>query len=79
MRLTAQLLQDLGFLLYGGPMVAFAILVNVAARLQTLQLHEVVRSYRAWGSGLGIALGTTVLGGATLHWLNQGALAWSWA
>ena len=72
----ALLLRDLGFLLYGGPLVAFAILLLVVERVPGIAPWELVRSWRAWGPGLGLALGATVLGALSAHWLRRGAFSW---
>lgn len=72
----ADLIRDLGFLLYGGPVVAFAALIHAVPRVQGLSGTDVVRSYRAWGPGLGLSMGATVFGALSGHWLRAGA--WSW-
>lgn len=72
----ASALQDLGFLLYGGPMVAFTVLVAVAYRLPNLRPWDVVRVYRAWGAGFGLSLGATVLGGLVRYYLEHGSFTW---
>lgn len=77
MELAATLLRDLGFLLYAGPMVAFTALVLWAGRAHP-RPWEVVRTYRSWGPGFGLAMGATVLGALSLHYLHHGAFRWSW-
>ena len=75
---TALVLRDLCFLLYGGPLVAFTAVV-LAARLGAvpyLSLQQAVRAYRAWGPGLGVSLGLTILFLLSAHWLQQGAFTW---
>jgi hypothetical protein len=72
MRLAAHLLQDLGFVLYAGPLVAFTVLVIASAHLNGLPVAAAVRSYRAWGPGLGLALGACILGTLSGHWLDNG-------
>lgn len=73
----AHALHDLGMLLYGGPMVAFAILVALSPRLSHLATWDVVRTYRAYGAGLGLSMGAWVAGLVTRHYLQQGAFTWS--
>jgi hypothetical protein len=73
MRLTAQLLQDLGFLLYAGPMLAFTVLVWHSLRDAGLPTLAAVRTFRAWGPGLGISLGACILGTVLGHWADHGA------
>jgi hypothetical protein len=73
----ALLVRDLGFLLYGGPMVAFAVLVVLRDRLPGAASHEVIRTYRSWGPGLGLSLGACVFGALAAHWLTYGAFDWT--
>ena len=70
-------LRDVGFVLYGGPLVAFAVLVGLRAHLVSANGVEIFRAYRAWGPGLGLSLGATVFGGLGAHYLEHGAFAWS--
>lgn len=74
---SALLLRDLGFLLYGGPMVAFAVLVALGDRLPSAAAVEVVRAYRSWGPGFGLSLGACVFGALAAHWLTWSAFDWS--
>ena len=78
MQTLASVLQDLGFLLYGGPMVAFTVLVAVAWRLPGLRPWDVVRVYRAWGAGFGLSLGACVFGGLLRYYLEHGSFSWPW-
>lgn len=71
-------LRDLGFLLYGGPLVAFAIVVALSSRIPGLTPWAAVRTYRAWGPGLGLSLGATVLGALAARWLARGEFSWAW-
>ena len=75
---AARLLQDLGFLLYAGPMVAFTILIAVVERIPHVRPWDVVRTYRAWGAGLGLSLGACVFGGLAKYYLETGAFSWGW-
>lgn len=74
----AQALHDAGMLLYAGPMVAFAVLIGRSAHLPALQPWDVVRTFRAWGAGLGLAMGAWVTGLLARHWLQRGAFTWAW-
>jgi len=76
---VARLLHDLGLLLYGGPMVAFAVLIALSGRLPGTARWEIVRAYRAWGPGLGLSMGAWVLGLLLGHYLDAGAFRWGWA
>ena len=71
-------LRDLGFLLYGGPLVALAIIVSLSGRIPGLTPWGAVRTYRAWGPGLGLSLGATVFGALAAHYLQHGAFVWRW-
>ena len=73
----ANLLRDLGFLMYGGPMIAFTILVVLAPRIPHVQTWDVVRVYRSWGPGFGLSLGAPVLGALSLHWIQAGSFTWA--
>jgi hypothetical protein len=72
----AELIRDLGFLVYGGSMLSFTALVTAAARRSALSSPVVVRAYQAWGPGLGLSLGAVVFGALAAHYLRVGA--WSW-
>ena len=76
MLLAARILQDIGFLLYAGPMVAFTILIAVADRIPHVRPWDIVRTYRAWGAGLGLSLGACVFGGLTKYYLENGEFIW---
>lgn len=78
MPLLAHVLQNLGFLLYGGPMVAFTILVAAAHTIPNMRTWDVVRTYRSWGAGLGLALGACVFGGLLRFYLHFGSFLDVW-
>ena len=71
-------LRDLGFLLYGGPMVAFTVVIALAGRVPGIDQVSAVRAYRTWGPGFGLALGATIFGGLAARWLEQGGFSWAW-
>jgi len=74
----AQILHDLGMMLYAGPFVAFTVLVALSQRLPALKPWDVVRTFRAWGAGLGLAMGAWVLGLLARHYLVTGGFSWGW-
>lgn len=76
LRPAALLLRDFGFLLHGGSMMAFAALLLAQPRVAGLPLEAVLRSYRAWGPGLGLSLGAAVFG-ALVDWHYRTGLDWS--
>jgi hypothetical protein len=77
MELLATILRDLGFLFYGGPMVALAILIRVQGSIHQIPSSSLTRVFRAWGPGFGIALGSTVLGALLLRFIETGTFHWS--
>ncbi|MDG1482094.1 MAG: hypothetical protein P8R54_21055 [Myxococcota bacterium] len=76
---AAQILQNLGFLLYGGPLVAFTIIITAASALPHMKPWDLVRSYRAWGPGLGLSLGASIFGMLAAYWLKHGEFSWGWS
>ena len=72
----ALFLRDLGFLVYGGGIFAFALLSLLSARLGGPSTALILRVYRAFGPGLGLGLGATVLGALTFHYGTVGAFTW---
>lgn len=71
------ILRDLGFLAYGGPLLAFAFLLVFRAQVVALDTAGLVRAFRSWGPGLGLSLGLCVLCALTAHALQHGGFAWS--
>lgn len=74
----AQILHDLGMMLYAGPFVAFTVLVSLSGRLPHLKAWDVARTFRAWGAGLGLGMGAWVLGLLSRHYMINGAFTWGW-
>lgn len=74
--LLATTLRDLGFLLYGGPLVAFTVLIAARGAISATRSWDLVRVYRAWGPGLGLSLGACILGLLVHHYLTVGAFVW---
>lgn len=71
------ILRDLGFLAYGGPIVAFAVLVGVRAHLPAITPVNLIRAYRSWGPGLGLSLGLCVFAALTANYLQHDGFSWS--
>jgi len=68
----------LGVLLYGGPLLASALLMPLAGRLRGLAPWHVDRLWRAWAPGSGVGLGLAFFAGLLLHRLRVGGFAWAW-
>ncbi len=75
--IICEIVLRLGFLLYGGPVVAFAVLIGLGDRLA--HSAQVIRTWRSCGPGLGLALGMCIAGALGRHWLLHGAFVWTWA
>ncbi len=77
MELLASTIRDIGFVVYGGPMVAWAILLAAQGRLNSLDAPSIIRVFRAWGPGFGLSLGACVLGALLTRYLETEAFYWS--
>jgi hypothetical protein len=75
----ALLVRDLGFLLYGGPLVAFSVLLSLAGKLPQLAPWDLVRVYRAWGPSLGLSLGAAVFGALLAYGIEHQGFSWGLA
>ncbi len=73
----ANALHAVGMVLYAGPMVAFSVLVALRRRLPHMQPWDVIRTYRAFGAGLGLSMGAWVFGLLLGYYIDHGAFAWS--
>ncbi len=75
-----RLLLNIGFwlatTLYGGSLMAFALLLAARSRVADGQPQHVVRVWRAWGPGLGLSMGALILFGVSGYWLDHGAFVW---
>ena len=71
------ILRDLGFVAYGGPLVAFAFLLGFRSQVLALDTVGLVRAFRSLGPVLGLSLGLCVLGGLSAHALQHGGFSWS--
>jgi hypothetical protein len=76
MELLASTLRDVGFTLYGGPMVVWAVLLATRGRLHSVDAASIIRVFRAWGPGFGLALGACVLGALGSRYLQTGTFIW---
>lgn len=77
MDLALRTLHWLSVSTYGGSLIAFAILLAMRHRLAPLTSENVVRTWRAWGVGLGLSMGTLIFTGLAMHYLSVGAFTWS--
>lgn len=75
MTLALQVLADLGTTVYAGTVLAFTALMLFRARVGPSE--RVVRVFRAWGPGQGLAMGALILGHAGLYYLQMGAFEWA--
>ncbi len=55
--MIAPMLMVAGALGYGGPLIAFSLLLLFRARIPWVQTEDLVRVYRTWGAGSGVSLG----------------------
>ncbi len=69
-------LHHLGVVVYGGSVIAFAVLLGLAPRLERLDERAVMGVFRAWGSGLGLSMGALIFGGLGAWYLQHGGLTW---
>ena len=76
MEAFATLLHWTGVLLYGGPLVAFAVMLPLTKLIKGVRPWHLDRVYRAWGSGFGLGLGAIFLGGLVRYFLSHGGFIW---
>ncbi len=62
--------------LYGGSLTAFAALVSMRHRLSPLRPEDVMRTFRAWGAGLGLSMGALILTGLLHRFLDDDGFSW---
>jgi len=74
---VATFLHAAGLLLYGGPLLAFAILLACGDRIHGLRAWHLDRIWRAWGPGSGLALAVLILGGVLRYWSLGHAFSWN--
>ena len=73
----AELVRDLAFVVHAGGIITFALLVGLAHRIGGPSRAHSIRTYQAFGPGLGISLGLLVLGSLVAHYGTVGAFDWS--
>lgn len=78
LELLALFVRELGFVVYGGSLLAMTAIIIAAGagHVPYLSKENAVRAYRAWGPGLGLSMGAMVLGGLLHHFLVNGAFSW---
>ncbi|MCK6518517.1 hypothetical protein L6R46_26090 [Myxococcota bacterium] len=74
---TLGLVHWLTTALYGGSLTAFAALVSMRHRLRPLRPEDVMRTFRAWGAGLGLSMGALILTGLLHRYLSDGGFSWA--
>jgi hypothetical protein len=65
--------------IYGGTVVAFALLLAIYPRATDRPASEVARVYRSAGPILGLSMGGWVLGLIAGRYLTTGTLSWAWS
>lgn len=73
--LALEALALVGETVYAGSVIAFALLLFFRSKVGPSE--RVVRVFRAWGPGQGLAMGALILGNAGLFYLSQGAFEWA--
>jgi putative copper export protein len=76
MESLALILHQVGLLLYAGPLLAFAVLLPLASRLEQLEPWQLDRAWRAWAPLSGLALGSLILGGLLRYYLLHDGFSW---
>ncbi len=72
-----EILALVGETLYAGSVAAFCLLLLARKRVADGASERVIRVFRAWGPGQGIAMGALILGNAGLYYLEKGGFHWS--
>lgn len=72
----AAFLHGIGLLLYGGPLLAFAVLLPLGGRLKGLAPWHIDRAWRAWAPGSGLAMAALILGGLLRYFGLQQGFSW---
>jgi len=72
----AAFLHGIGLLLYGGPLLAFALLLSLGGRIRGLAPWHLDRAWRAWAPGSGLALAVLILGGLLRYGGQAQGFAW---
>jgi uncharacterized membrane protein len=69
-------LHWLGFTVYGGSLIAFALLMLAARLLDPVEIEKVMRVWRYWGAGLGVSMGALIFGGLARYYQLNGGFSW---
>lgn len=71
--MIADVLATLAALVHGGPLVAFALLINFRKAIPRVSDEDVIRVYRAFGGGFGVSLGVLIFSNLYRWWRDLGA------
>ncbi len=74
---TIRLLHWAGVIVYGCSLLVFAVLLALPARRSGLGRHRILTAFRAWGVGMGLAMGSMILGGLLWHYQLYGGFSLS--
>ncbi len=61
-----EILRDLSWLLYIGPMLSFTVLIHLSRNTETI-----VTSFQEWGMGFGLSLGSCIFFAVSLYYLQH--------
>ncbi len=75
--LLATLLRDVAFVVHAGGIATFALLAALSGRVGGPDTAHVLRTYRAFGPGLGLSLGLTIFAALVAHYGTAGGFVWS--
>ncbi len=71
--MIADVLSVLAAMIHGGPLVAFALLINFRGAIPRVTDEDVIRVYRAFGGGFGLSLGVLIFTNIYRWWRDLGA------
>lgn len=77
MMVTLQIIRDITWSLYLGPVVAFAILIGVHKYI-SIETHELIRAFRSFGSIFGLSMGATILTTLIIWYQDTGSFDLTW-
>lgn len=70
--MIADLLAVLAAVVHGGPLIAFALLINLRRAIPRVADEDVIRVYRAFGGGFGLSLGVLIFSNLYRWWRDLG-------
>ncbi len=73
---ASHLIQDIGFLFYGVPLVTIALWTTMAIVRPATSAVQPIRWQRRLGPFLGLSLGACIYGSLAHRYLNTGSLQW---